>query len=80
MYKNKKVQISYELFLNIVRFFLFEYYDNYGDIKSQLEIKVDKMIKHDIYTKSKTAPSAEEREKARQEYLDKVGIPKGFRW
>ena len=80
MDKNKKVQISYELFLNIVRFFLFEYYDNYGDIKSQLEIKVDKMIKHDIYTKSKTASSAEEREKARQEYLDKVGIPKDFRW
>ena len=80
MYKNKKVQISYELFLNIVRFFLFEYYDNYGDIKSQLEIKVDKMIKHDIYTKSKTALSAEEREKARQEYLDKVGILENFRW
>lgn len=45
-----------------------------------LEIKLDAMVKHDLYTKSKTAETEEEREKARQEYLDKVGIHPDFRW
>ena len=33
-----------------------------------------------VYTKYKTAPNEEEREKARQEYLEKVGMHRNFRW
>lgn len=32
------------------------------------------------YTKYKTAPSEEEQEKARQEYLDKRGVSASYRW
>ena len=35
---------------------------------------------HELYTKYKTAPIEEEREKARREYLDKRGVPESFRW
>ena len=38
------------------------------------------MVERELYTRSKTAPTEEEREKARQEYLDRRGIPEDFRW
>lgn len=44
-----------------------------------LSDKVDRMIAHDLYTTSKTALTEEEREAARQRYLDKKGIPQSFR-
>ena len=34
----------------------------------------------ELYTKYKTAPSEEEQEKARQEYLDKRGVSASYRW
>ena len=36
--------------------------------------KIDMLAKHQIYTKSKTAATEEEREKSRKEYLDLVGM------
>ena len=33
-----------------------------------------------VYSKFKTAPTEEEREKFRQEYLEKKGIQESFRW
>lgn len=42
--------------------------------------KLNTMVNHEIYSKSKTAPTEEEREKSRQEYLDRVGIHPDFRW
>ena len=42
--------------------------------------KLDVLVKRELYTKYKTAKSATEREAARQEYLEKVGMPKDFRW
>lgn len=38
------------------------------------------MVERELYTKSKTAPTEEEREKARQAYLDRRGILADFRW
>lgn len=38
------------------------------------------MGNHDTYTKSKTASTEEEREEARQDYLDAVGMHPDFRW
>ena len=49
-------------------------------IKKGLEEKLEAMVRRDLYTKYKTAPTEEEREKARQEYLKKVGMHRSFRW
>ncbi len=34
----------------------------------------------DLYGKFKTAPTEEERERARKEYLDRRGVQESFRW
>ena len=41
------------------------------DVKKGLEQKMNTMVERELYTKSKNAPTEEEREKARQEYLDR---------
>ena len=50
------------------------------EIKIGLEKKLDALVLRELYGKSKTAPTEEEREKARQEYLDRRGISDSFRW
>ena len=50
------------------------------DVKKGLEQKMKTMVERELYTKSKTAPTEEEWEKARQEYLDRRGIQADFRW
>ena len=50
------------------------------EIRIGLEKKLDAMVLRELYGKSKTAPTETEREKARQEYLDRRGIPDSFRW
>ena len=50
------------------------------EIEKALTEKLDSMVKRQLYTTFKTAPTEEEREKARQEYLDKCGIHENFRW
>ena len=50
------------------------------EIKRGLEEKLEAMVKRDLYTKYKTAPTEEEREKARLKYLDAVGMHEDFRY
>lgn len=76
----KNVQISQELFMQLLRFHLMEDVDCENEIKQELEKKLDKMIMRDLYGKFKTAPTEEEREQARKEYLDRRGVPESFRW
>jgi len=76
----KNIQISQELFFNMIRFFLIEQDEVYADIKKGLEQKLDALVMRELYTKYKTAPTEEEWEKARLEYLDKRGVPESFRW
>ena len=45
-----------------------------------LNRKLNDMIDRDLFTKHKTAPTPEQRETARQQYLDRRGIPESFRW
>ena len=78
--KEKQVQIPLSLTNRLFRYFLCDDDSVYDDIKKELESKLDKMLAHELYTRSKTADTAEERERARQQYLDKVGIHKDFRW
>ena len=76
----KNVQISQELFIALMRYFLLKQEEIYPEIKKGLEKKLDALVMRELYTKYKTAPSEEEREKARREYLDKRGVPESFRW
>ena len=76
----KNVQISEELFVAIMRYFMLEQEELLPQIKQGLEKKLDAMVMRELYTKYKTAPTEEEREKARQEYLEKVGMHRNFRW
>lgn len=50
------------------------------ELKTLIDAKIDAKTRHDLYTQSKTAPTDEERELARQKYLDAAGIHKDWRW
>ena len=78
--KNRNVQISYELFFQLLQYFLMENYESEEIIRQGLKRKLDTMVNRELYSKYKTAPTEEEREKSRQEYLDRRGIPENFRW
>ena len=76
MDKMGNVQISQELFMQLLRFHLIEDESCEKEIKKELEKKLDKMVMRDLFGKSKTAPTKEERERARKEYLDRRGTDK----
>lgn len=68
----KNVQIPYELFVSLLRYHLMEDDDCLNEIRQGLEQKLDSLVRHELYAKYKTAPTQEERENARQEYLENV--------
>ena len=76
----KNVQISQELFFLLVRYFLIGQEETEPEIAKALEKKMDALVMRELYTQYKTAPTEEEKEKARREYLDKRGVPDSFRW
>ena len=78
----KNVQISQELFFELVRYFCLDDTSEtrYKAISDALEAKLDKLVRHETYSASKTAETPEQREIARQKYLDMVGIHEDFRW
>lgn len=76
----KNIQIPYDLFVALVQYHLIENNDRINEIRQGLEKKLDSMVLHDLYEKSRTALTEEEREKARQEYLDRRGVRDSFRW
>ena len=76
----KNIQISQKLFVALVKYHLLEIGGEEDMIKKELTIKMNSITKRQIYSKYKAANSEEQREKARQEYLEKVGIPEAFRW
>ena len=78
--KNRNVQIPYDLFFQLLQYFLMENYEGEESIRKGLEKKLNAMVDREIYSKYKTASTEEEREKSRQEYLERKGIPENFRW
>lgn len=76
----KQVQIPRELFVLLIHYHLMEDDSNVDEIRIGLEKKLDAMVLHELYEKSKTASTEAEREKFRKEYLDRRGIPESFRW
>lgn len=55
-------------------------YNKIKQLNQDLHNKLKAMNKRNLYTKYKTAPTKEEKEKARNEYLDEVGMNKDFRY
>lgn len=45
-----------------------------------VDAKIKAVVRRELYSAYKTAKTAEEREQARQRYLDEVGIPRDYRW
>lgn len=76
----KSVQIPEELFIQLVKYHLLDDDLWQDEIKSGLERKLENIINRMTYTDYKTAPTEEEREKARQKYLDRKGYREDFRW
>jgi len=76
----KNVQITQGLFISLIKYFLAGQEDLLPEITKGLEQKLDALVMRELYTKYKTAPTKEEQEKARKEYLDKRGVPDSFRW
>ena len=76
----KSVQIPYELFVDLVLYHLNDEDDFQDDIRQGLSQKLDAMLNHQLYSQYKTAPTEEQREQARQEYLDRCGVPQSYRW
>lgn len=72
--------IPEELFGKIIKYHLLDQEQGADDIRKGLEKKLDAMVNREVYSKSKTAPTKEEREKFRQEYLDRKGMQESFRW
>ncbi len=66
--------------LEAVKFHLLDMEENLPSIKQGLEAKLDALVMRDLYSKYKTAPTEEEREQARKEYLDRRGVSEKFRW
>ena len=52
--------------MQLLRFHLMEDVGCESEIKQELEKKLDKMVMRDLYGKFKTAPTEEERERARR--------------
>lgn len=76
----KQIQISEELFIALMKYHCLDMKDVQPDIKKGLMDKMDSISMRLLYSKYKTAPTEEEKQKARREYLDKCGVPESFRW
>ena len=76
--KNARLQKTKHF--KLLSYHLLDKFEEKEEIEKGLEAKLNTMVNHEIYSKSKTAPTEEEREKSRQEYLDRVGIHPDFRW
>mgnify|MGYP000432364880 CR=1 FL=1 len=75
----KSVQIPYDLFIDLAMYHL----RGEDDLKKNpagLEKKLDAMLNRQLYSQYKTAPTEEQWEQARQEYLDRRGVPQSYRW
>lgn len=78
----KTVQISTELLYNLFKYFLLndQNAETESAIRKALETKYEAIVKRTLYGQSQTAETPEQREKARQMYLDMADISKDFRW
>ena len=76
----KQIQIPEELFVLLIKYHLMDMEEVQPEIKKGLMDKMDSITMRLLYSKYKTAPTDEEKQKAIQAYLNKRGVPESFRW
>ena len=76
----KSVNISVVLFFYLYDYFVYGDVSKHDEITSRLKEKMNRMQLRKLYSDSKTAETEAERETARKEYLDRVGVPEDFRY
>ena len=69
----KSIQIKPSLFFKLHDYFVYGNVEYHDDIRNELIEKMEKMQLRRLYTNSKEAPTEEERQAARTEYLAMVG-------
>lgn len=69
----KSIQIKPSLFFMLHDYFVYDNIDYHDDIRNELMEKMEKLKLHMLYTTSCKAPTGEEREAAKVEYLQMVG-------
>ena len=57
--QNRNVQIPYELFLQLLQYFLMDNYDGEEKIRLGLEQKLDAMVNREMYSKFNTLTEKE---------------------
>jgi len=76
----KSVNISVVLFFYLYDYFVYGDESKHDEITVRLKEKMNRMQLRKLYSDSKTSDTEEEREAARKEYLDRVGVPEDFRY
>ena len=76
----KSVNISIVLFFYLYDYFIYGDESKRDEITARLNEKMDRMHRHKLYSDSRTADTEEEREAARNKYLDLAGIPDDYRY
>jgi hypothetical protein len=85
---SKKIQIDMGMFLDVFRLITaleqydldFSTQDLCKRLEGQIYAKLEAIEKRNVYTQSKVALTEDEKEQARQKYLDLAGIHKDFRY
>ena len=80
MERKSQVQIPKDLLLALFQYQIDGNEEYLQEIEKAMMEKLGSTEKRQLYTTFKTASTEEEREKARQEYLDKCGMHEDFRW
>ena len=76
----KSVNISVVLFFYLYDYFVYGDVSKHDEITAKLKEKMNRMQLRKLYSDSKTAETETEREAARNEYLDRIGVPEDFRF
>ena len=74
----KKVQIDFDLFRDLISYFLVDDKSKEENIKKALKDKLDALERRELYSQYKNSKD-EKREENRKKYLDSKGILEDFR-
>lgn len=69
----KGILIKHSLFFKIYDYFVYDTVEYHDDIRNELKERMEKMQLRKLYSDSIKAPTEEERQAARTEYLERIG-------